>query len=361
MGGENVRLAAPRLLFRWQGGDSPFSRRLFIAALLLLTALALGAFSTSIWFQLKGLPFLQPGGTQHLRHRLILEGAAGNPWQYRVLSAFLVEAVIQLFRRAGLPLPIALAFLAFRVAQDTAILLVSAEYYRRLGLSLAHALVGMALLAWGISHSSFNSDFQFNTFFDILFYLLAALAILNRRILWIVPLTILAALNRETGGLIPFLLLGVALFVWPRESLRRVVPVFLAAVIAYVAIFFGLRLIYAPQEVVLPYGLAFGRSFLRFNLLTWGPLGARQLLATFSIIPLVALVGYRTWPPSLRVFFWVVVPLWFAVHLLASVFAESRLLLVPQALVFIPGALLYLAHGGAEGAPAHAPGQRHLL
>ena len=45
---------------------------------------------------------------------------------------------------------------------------------------------------------------------------------------------------------------------------------------------------------------------------------------------------------QLRVGLWTIVPLWLVVHSLAAVLAEARLLLVPQALVFIPGALFAL-------------------
>jgi hypothetical protein len=54
-------------------------------------------------------------------------------------------------------------------------------------------------------HSHHGSDFQFNTFFDIMFYLLAGLVVFAGRYKWIVPITILGALNRETSALIPVL------------------------------------------------------------------------------------------------------------------------------------------------------------
>ena len=62
-----------------------------------------------------------------------------------------------------------------------------------------------------------GSDIQFNTFFDVTFYLLAGLCILQKRFVWIVPITLLAALNRETSGLIPFLLM-FSIFALPEGS-----------------------------------------------------------------------------------------------------------------------------------------------
>ena len=66
------------------------------------------------------------------------------------------------------------------------------------------------------------------------------------------------------------------------------------------------------------------------------------LLATMGIIPFLALFSYRKWPHELKVFFWLIVPVWFLVHLFASTMAETRLFLVPYALIFIPGALFGL-------------------
>ena len=62
---------------------------------------------------------------------------------------------------------------------------------------------------------------------------------------------------------------------------------------------------------------------LAYNLMravTW-----QQVLATVSVIPLVAALGDRAWPPSLRAFFWTLVPLWLLIHALMAVLAETRL------------------------------------
>ena len=83
--------------------------------------------------------------------------------------------------------------------QNAALFLLAAFFYRRLGLSERAAACGMAVLAWAIVHSFFNSDLSFNTFSDILFYLIAGLLILARRDMWILPLSVLAILNRETS------------------------------------------------------------------------------------------------------------------------------------------------------------------
>ncbi len=313
---------------------------IMLAAAIILVALLLGLFTTSEHVKALGMDALEHGD-QIQRHQDVLAGRAGNPWQYRVLAPYLVDVVIKVSESLRIPHPVAVSFIFFRVVQDTLVLLLSYGYYRKLGLSWSHALIGMAVLAWGISYSHYQSDLQFNTFFDIIFYLLAGLCILKGKFIWIIPITFFAALNRETSGLIPFLPLFVAFFVLPKGSFRKVLPISVIAFMLYVAVFVALRLIYGEQELFLPYGHHPGLDLLQYNLFryqTW-----RQLIATLSIIPVIALIGYQRWTPHLRVFFWALVPVWLVIHAFGSVMAESRLFLVPQALVFIPAALLYLA------------------
>jgi hypothetical protein len=45
-----------------------------------------------------------------------------------------------------------------------------------------------------------------------------------------------------------------------------------------------------------------------------------------------------------------VVPLWIALHFFLAVVAETRLMLVPHVLVFVPGALAAVGIGQRDGA-----------
>lgn len=315
-------------------------RRMVLVVIIVGMGLLLGIFTTSEYVLERGIDYISQGGEQLARHQAVLEGRAGSPWQYRVLAPYLLEGVLTLFEHLHVPNHVAAAFTSLRVIQDTLILLLAYVYYRKLRLSLPHALVGMALLAWSMSYSHHNSDLQFSTFFDVIFYLAAGLCLLYARAVWLPFITLLAAMNRETSAVIPFLLLATFVFVLPRAPLRKMAPVFLASLGIFIVIFFGLRLLYEPQKAIFPAGHHPGLDLLQYNLfraVTW-----RQLLATLSIVPIVAVIGYRTWPVQLQAFFWVIVPVWFVVHALGAVMAETRLLLVPQAMVFIPGALLTL-------------------
>src|SRR5690348_11826300 len=78
--------------------------------------------SLTVYFQVMALekPFMYylEQGLQIQRHSAVLEGTAGNPWQYRVLADYLVEATIRLFRNLDVPHPLASAFISFRFIQN---------------------------------------------------------------------------------------------------------------------------------------------------------------------------------------------------------------------------------------------------
>ncbi len=207
------------------------------------------------------------------------------------------------------------------------------------GLSVLANLLGLSILAWALSYSLYNSDLSFNNYFDVAFYLIAANLILNERLNWIIPLMVFASFNRETGALIPIMALTYTYFSQDgKAKLRSVLFPALAGMVIFIIIFAGLRYYYGEQPFLTADGYYPGFGLLYLNLkrvVTW-----EQLLITFGLLPLLALLAYSEWPRSLKIFFWTVVPLWMAFHFFSSLVAETRLLLVPYALVFIPGVLL---------------------
>ena len=223
-------------------------------------------------------------------------------------------------------------------------MLLAYVYFRKLKLGPIIALLGMVLLAWGMSYVYYGSDLQFNTFFDVIFYLLSGIIILQRRFFWVFPITLLAALNRETSGLIPLLFL-VSIYFTATEETPQKSAYYMAALVAmlvYTGIFIGLRVLNPSSGIITAQGHGPGLGMLQYNtfrIITWW-----QLVATLSILPVIALLGYRKWPVHLKIFFWVIVPIWFVVHAFSSVIAETRLVLVPLVMVFIPGALWTVAH-----------------
>ncbi len=310
------------------------------------SALLLSLFSVFLHLKALGRAYLL--AYQVPRHQALLAGTAGNPWQYRVLSAWLVEGANRLLALGGVSNPLLAAFIAVRVSEQVAVFVVAWVYWRALGLSSAASFIGLALLGWSVSYSNYGSDLQFNTYLDVLFYLLAALAVARQRLGWLLPITLLAALNRETSGFIPFLPLAVpGALAQPRRWAWVA-----AALAVYASVFVGLRLAYGHQELIVPYGHQPGIDLLLYNVRrarTWV-----QLVGTFSILPFLALAAYRRWPDLLRGFFWLLVPLWFAIHWVGAVMSETRLLLVPLALVLLPGALFLLSEKEPSQAAAAA-------
>ena len=322
-------------------------RRALTALLVFGTALLLSLFTIFLHAKALGLAYVQD--YQVPRHVAMLAGTAGNPWQYRMLSAWIVEGAHRICAALAIPQPLIAAFLAVRVLEQTLLFTLAWGYWRALGLSSAAAFFGLALLGWSVSYANYGSDLQFNTYFDVLFYVLAATAVVRNRLGWLLLITLLAAFNRETSGFIPLLPLAALPDSAP-EARARLVRTAVAGVVIYLVVFSMLRWAYGPQALIVPYGHRPGLDLMAYNfgrVRTWV-----QLVGTFSIVPFVALAGWREWPRLLRAFFWLLVPAWFVVHAVGAVMSETRLLLVPFALVLVPGALFLLQR---ESDPARRP------
>ena len=273
------------------------------------------------------------------RHLAMLAGTAGNPWQFRMLSAWIVEGFHRLIAAVGIHDPLIAAFVVVRVLTETAMFVIAWRYWRALDLSSAASFMGLALFGWSVSYANFGSDLQFNTYFDVLFYLVAAWLVVRDRMTWLLPLTALAALNRETSGFIPLL----ALATWPNDTPQgrsRALRLAGAGIAIYAVVFVGLRLVYGKQELIVPYGHHPGIDLFVYNLKrarTWV-----QLVGTFSILPFMALASRSRWPSLLWGVYWLLVPAWFVVHWFGAVMSETRLLLVPLAVAILPAALFLL-------------------
>jgi len=271
-------------------------------------------------------------------HVQMMEGIAGNPWQYRIFADWLIDRIIKLLGDAGISSSRVSVFISFRFAQCLLIFLTAGIYYRKLGLPPFANLLGLSILMWSMSLSLYNSDLAFNNFFDIAFYLIAAILIMDLKFFWIPPLMLVAALNRETSALIPFMLLGHVYFHEDKARLIRPAMLYsIGSLLVFAAICVALRLYYGEQIFLTADGYSPGIGLLVLNLtriVTW-----EQLMITLGVVPILAIFAYRAWPRTLKTYFWILVPAWIIIHFFAALVAETRLLLVPQVLVFIPGAL----------------------
>jgi len=316
--------------------------------LVLLSSILLSAFT--VYDQVFHRVGLQYICDEQLRfHRWVIEGTSIDPWQYRIFVPYLIESCRDFFELVGGAFSYGRIFFGLRLFQNFLIFLFFSRYISELKIKRGVILLGLAILAWGFTYSGYGSGLAFDTYFDLIFYLLAGLAILNRRPLQILPISILAALNRETGILIPFLLL-VSNFQFPLKQFikKREFYIGVISLLLFVVILSTIRIAYGPRPFLREYPPGF--SLLMFNLTHF--YSYFSAIATYSIIPLVALVQFKKWPSILRHFFWVMVPVWILVHAFTSIVAEARLFLVPYVLILLPAALIVSQNTTSQDGPS---------
>ncbi len=167
----------------------------------------------------------------------------------------------------------------------------------------------------------------------------------------------IAPFNRETSGCIPFMLLFARWQwgMWPPVPRKTLVQFALCFVLC-AGIVGGLRLVFGVRPYIVPTaGEKPILPLLTYNLTWWRTWVF--LFATLGLLPLFAVASWKAWPATLRRFFWAVVPIWFPVHFSLAHAPETRLFLVPQVLLFVPGALLGIGYWRAREAAATAPGR----
>ena len=315
-----------------------FAKKQQITMFLVLVFSLVLSFAT-VSNQVNNLTFRFVKVHQGREHAELMDGVAGDPWQYRVLADYMLEPIINLFYKLDINRPEPSAFISFRFVQNFLIFVVAFYFYRKLGLSSFISFLGINILAWMMSQAIYYSDLAFSTYFDVLFYLLGAYLLLSDRFWGLLPLIFFAALNRETSGVL-ILLLPVYVFVERKMGAKRkeAIITFFGMSVLYAVVFFGLRQYFDEQVFITAYdGYKLGKQVLYKNVVNW--LSWQRMFMTAGIIPFLALLAYPNWGRHLKIFFWTLVPIWGVVHFFAAVVSETRLFLVPLALVFIPAAL----------------------
>lgn len=123
------------------------NNKIAISTFVFISAVLFSLLTVYVHVQYLGIHYLEEGN-QIKRHLSVLQGTAPDPWQYRILSDYLVEAIIQLFTKLDVPHSIAAAFISLRCVLGVMIFLISYFYFRKLGFTTAHSLIGMSVLAW---------------------------------------------------------------------------------------------------------------------------------------------------------------------------------------------------------------------
>jgi hypothetical protein len=288
--------------------------------------------------QALGLPYLE--GEQWKRHVAVLNDTAQNPWNYRPLADWLVEPALIASRALHVPHAVATGFIAMRMMQNILIFAAGWFYYRMLGLGERQSIIGLLVLSFCFLHALPHADLSFNTYFDLLFYLIAAILVVQQRYLWLIPLAALASCNRETGLVIPMMSVLPALYSEGRKAVtrRRWIEAGIGTLL-FLAVFTAIRIV--RHKDVGDWAKRWGNeqgwptlSMNLHNLETW-----IFAAVIFSILPLFSIVRFRSLPLLLKSFWWPLVPVWVLVHYLSVYAGEVRYYLVPMAVVLIPALL----------------------
>jgi hypothetical protein len=321
------KLCALYMRYQWQ--------ILLIAASLLLTAFTV----YEQVFHRVGLTYIWD---EQLRfHRGVIEGTTIDPWQYRILAPYLIQAAHAIVKSLEFTPSYGRLFFALRIVQNFLIFIAAGIYLRKLGLKRYVIYLALTVLAWGFTYSGYASGLAFDTYFDILFYLLAASLVVDKQYSWIILLSAFAALNRETGILIPLLPVVSTVKFHPRLQFhRRTSLISLASLSVFIITLVGVRAWLGPRSyyhLFVP-----GLDLLRYNITNF--ITYYSVLSTYSLVPIMAILNWKHWPNLLHRIFWFMVPIWLLIHSFTSHMAEARLFLVPYVLIFLPAAFLTLGY-----------------
>lgn len=285
-------------------------------------------------------------------HHSIINSEADEPYRFRVLSNLALQTIFDLVHSDPPPKwtePYRSMYektaLGFRVAQNFLIFLLAFKYFETLGFSLPTRFIGVILLSLCMGFAFYQSNLSFYTYTEIAFFLLAGIIINIGKDWWILPITIVATLNREGAIFIPVMLFFARLseFDWSTNFITKVssykwllLPILSTA--SFIFVFMYLRYyIGSSNYSESRYGEVYpGIELFYQNILnrkTW--IGIIQMYGAF----LITLTLLKSWPKILRwylLFF--AIPWFLAVFIFGSA-DETRLFLTPLVVVFIPAAL----------------------
>ena len=277
----------------------------------LLLYLALGLSIALVWTRITDSQTLPSW------HLGMLLGRAPAPNQYRPLTPYLAEAVRSLLPDQS----VYTAYLVLRGAV-TGVTLFCFDRYLRVWFTSSAAAAGAFFLAASIPFTFFRVV-QESDPINLLVFVLAFWALALGRDLWLIPLVLIGAFNRETVAMIPALYLIIR---WAREQPLRLAWRTLAIGASWAAVYGGLLLHYGARKyycdvVMLPK-----------NLESLSP--TLFLVLVFGAVWVLAYMARRDGPEMLRRALWLVPPFILLHYLIAMVF-EVRLFL-PLAPILVP-------------------------
>jgi len=285
-------------------------------------------------------------------HQSIVNGNANEPYRYRILSNWALQAVFNFTHPAPPPhwtdeyrSMYEKTALGFRVAQNFIIFFLAFKYFETLGVSYPTRFIGVALLSFGMGFAFYQSNLSFYTYTEVALILLAGIIINLKMDWWILPVTVAAALNREGAIFIPVMLFSTRLseFDWNAISRMKIsaykwllTPIL--ATLLFLFVYIGLRYFMGQSPYSESrYGNVYpGIELFYLNILnrkTW--IGLVQMYGV--LLATVMLIKY--WPNILRWYLLLFVIPWFLAVFIFGSADETRLFLVPLVMVFIPAAI----------------------
>ncbi|MGZ5287142.1 MAG: hypothetical protein ACXWB9_08165 [Flavisolibacter sp.] len=317
------------------------------------------------------------------RHVALMEGRSDfyNPWQYRMLAPLMIEGLMLVYdntvnkiypiekldfnyQQTSTPtdetqeflkllndkraLKYTLVLVFFRVLLNVFVFMLAYRLWQYFIKNDWLIFLGLGFVSMAMGNAVIASDLTFNTYLDVIFYLLAAIIIVYKKDpKWLLLMVPVAALNRETSMLIPFLFfisqmdfsgfnikkLNMGAIRFPAKNTWLLTA---GLYVLFFVVFISLRMYYGykPQQV---WKVPAGLPMLKLNLFSAMSFKTYfEILGVFSILPFAILYKFRSMPQLLRVWFLGIVPLWLAVHFYSVVAYQTRLFMVPLVMIIMP-------------------------
>lgn len=335
--------------------------RAFVAAVAALASIITVAVQFSFIYSRYGPHWVD--GTEFTAFQQKLGWAATVPDRYRILSAFALDGVLHispLGSQLGPAAEFEVVVWAFRLVQNFVDFLLAFWYLRTLRLSRRMSILGLVLMVYGMCAFGYGAGLSIGTYTTLALFMLAGVVINLHRDWWILPLTVIAALDSELAVFIPAMLFSARLaeMDWSKQSLARILSSRFVkptawSVMGCLIVLIGLRyFIGAAAYSTSRYGAVYPGLHLAAlnatNPLTW--IGLAEM---YSLLPLT-LVFFRRWPATLRFTLCFVAVPWFLGEFVFGSTSETRLFLIPLWVVFVPAALKLVSEDDVSSRGLHA-------
>lgn len=307
------------------------------AFITILAALALMAGAVGTWTDVQQLHRIAPGYARGLtmhHHYSALNGTAGIPWAQRPLCEWIVEGLYRVIKppdiggREGSGLTLLICIL--RVFTEAGVILAAAWYLRVWRIGRAMTVLLCCTIGWAYLTCCRDAALYLNLHAELIMCLIAAgMLVRGKTTIPLILIPFMAA-NRETSIVIPVMMLALG---WRH----------LGAIALWLAVWVGVNahtlgcLRLTDSIGPLNYPVA---NIMREA--TW-----INHAATWMVMPALALVFWRKWPPLLKRWFWMVAPAWMIVNLIFCRVNETRVFLLPYILFVLP----VVGQGVEEAAP----------